>query len=49
MLHDHELVEIRGDTEAGYARELADMEIGRRARLSAHEKLREMIGRGPAC
>ena len=45
LLHDHELVEIRDDREAGYARELADLEIERRAGLSAHDRIRETIRR----
>jgi hypothetical protein len=41
LLSDAELEAIRNDTEAGIARELADDEIGRRARLTAHERIRE--------
>jgi hypothetical protein len=45
LLHDQELAAIRGDWEAGFAREMADDELERRAGLSAHERLREAIGR----
>lgn len=48
-LSDRELIEIRDDWEAGFAREIADNELVRRSKLTAHEKIREAVRRGPAC
>lgn len=49
LLHEHELAEIQGDQEAGYACELAGMEIERRARLSPHDRTREAVRRWQRC
>jgi hypothetical protein len=45
LLTDDELREIAADWDAGIARELAHAEIDRRAKLTAHEHLRERIER----
>lgn len=45
LLTDADLMEIRGDWDAGIAREVADTELERRAGMSAHERMRERIGR----
>ena len=49
MLHEHELAEIHDDQEAGYARELAVMEIERRAWLSPQDRTREAARRWQRC
>lgn len=41
LLTDQELREIVDDWHAGYAREVASNELDRRARLTAHERIRE--------
>jgi hypothetical protein len=46
LLSDADLLEIRGDWGAGIAREVADDQLRRGARLSAHQRLRESIERG---
>jgi len=49
MLHEHEVAEIQDDQEAGYARELAGMEIERRTRLSSQDRTREAARRWQRC
>lgn len=41
LLTDQELREIVDDWHAGYAREVASNELDRRAKLTAHERIRE--------
>ncbi|HMQ92484.1 MAG TPA: hypothetical protein PKA33_16055 [Amaricoccus sp.] len=48
LLTNADLVEIRGDAGAEVAREIADTELQRRARLSAHERLAETAARARA-
>lgn len=45
LLTDADLLEIRNDTDAEIAREIADEELKRRASLTAHQRMAEATSR----